>query len=75
MSKRIYLELLQFRAKINSFCLSGEEWDKNDIEKMLGLISYFKTVEKPFVEKVLAKYNAKYNINILEKAKHLISIK
>ena len=42
---------------------------------MLGLISYFKTVERPFVEKVLAKYNAKYNIDILEKAKHLISIK
>ena len=65
----------KFRAKINSFCLSGEEWDKNDIQKMLGLISYFKTVEKPFVEKVLAKYNAKYNTNILERAKHLISIK
>ena len=42
---------------------------------MLGLISYFKTVEKPFVEKVLAKYNAKYNTNILERAKYLISIK
>ena len=65
----------KFRAKINSFCLSGEEWDKNDIQKMLGLISYFKTVEKPFVEKVIAKYNAKYNIDILERAKYLISIK
>ena len=63
----------KFRAMINSFCLSGEEWNIIDVQKMLGLISYFKSVEKPFVVNTIAKYNAKYNIDIMAKAKALIN--
>lgn len=63
----------KFRAMINSFCLSGDEWDIKDIQKMLGLISYFKSIEKPFVVNTLSKYNKKYNIDIMKKAKALIN--
>lgn len=63
----------KFRAMINSFCLSGEEWDIKDIQKMLGIMSYLKSFEKPFVVNTITKYNKKYNINIMAKAKALIN--
>lgn len=63
----------KFRAMIFNFCTVGEEWDINDVQKMLGLISYYKAIEPEFVEKTLNKYNSKFNINILTKAKSLIA--
>lgn len=62
----------KFRAKIFNFCTTGEEWDKHDIQKMLGIISYYKSIEPDFVNKVLNKYGEKFNIDILQKAKNLI---
>lgn len=63
----------KFRAMIYNFCTVGEEWEIKDVQKMLGLISYYKAVEPDFVEKVLRKYNEKFNIDILKKAKSLIA--
>lgn len=63
----------KFRAMIHNFCTVGEEWEIKDVQKMLGLISYYKAVEPDFVEKVLKKYNEKFNIDILKKAKSLIA--
>ena len=63
----------KFRAMIFNFCTVGTEWELHDIQKMLGLISYYKAVEPEFVKKVLNKYETKFNINILEKAKMLIT--
>ena len=62
----------KFRAKIFNFCTTGDEWDIKDVQKMLGLISYYKAVEPDFVKKVLEKYNTKFNIDIERKAKELI---
>lgn len=62
----------KFRAMIFNFCTVGDEWERHDIQKMLGLISYYKAIEPDFVEKTLRKYNSKFNINIEAKAKALI---
>lgn len=62
----------KFRAMIFNFCTIGEEWEISDVQKMLGLISYYKAIEPEFVKKVLDKYNRKFNINIEHKAKALI---
>lgn len=59
----------KFRAMIFNFCTVGDEWELQDIQKMLGLISYYKAIEPDFVEKVLNKYNTKFGIDILSKAK------
>jgi len=63
----------KFRAMIFNFCTVGEEWEKHDVQKMLGLISYYKSIEPEFIEKVLNKYSLKFNINIMAKAKAMIS--
>lgn len=63
----------KFRAMIFNFCTVGDEWEKHDVQKMLGLISYYKSIEPEFVEKVLNKYGLKFNINIMAKAKAMIS--
>lgn len=62
----------KFRAMIFNFCTSGQEWDKQSVQKMLGLISYYKSIEKPFIEKTIAKYNEKFNMDILKTAKEMI---
>lgn len=63
----------KFRAMIYNFCTVGEEWDRHDVQRMLGLISYYKSFEPDFVNKVIAKYNNKFNMDIISKAKKLIS--
>lgn len=62
----------KFRAQIFNFCTVGTEWEVKDIQKMLGLISYYRAIEPTFVEKVLTKYGKKFNIDIEAKAKELI---
>lgn len=62
----------KFKAMIFNFCTTGNEWEIKDVQKMLGLISYYKSIEPDFIEKTITKYNTKFNINIMEKAKELI---
>lgn len=62
----------KFRAMIFNFCTVGDEWDVTDVQKMLGLISYYKAIEPEYVKKVLNKYGTKFSIDIEKKAKELI---
>lgn len=62
----------KFRAMIFNFCTVGGEWELHDIQKMLGLISYYKAIEPDFVDKVIRKYNEKFHINIMETAKSML---
>lgn len=62
----------RFRAMLFNFCTTGEEWEKHDVQKMLGLISYYKSIEKPFIERTIQKYNEKFNMDIMLKAKNMI---
>ena len=63
----------KFRAMIFNFCTVGDDWELHDVQKMLGLISYYKAIEPDFVRKVLTKYGEKYGINIEAKAKNMLS--
>ena len=63
----------KFRAMIFNFCTVGDEWELHDVQKMLGLISYYKAIEPDFVEKVINKYNSKFGIDIMSKAKTRLS--
>ena len=59
----------KFRAMIYNFCTVGDYWEIHDVQKMLGLISYYKAIEPDFVKKTLDKYGNKYGIDIEKKAK------
>lgn len=62
----------KFKAMIFNFCTTGDEWEIQDVYKMLGLISYYKAVEPDFVNRVLDKYSTRFNFDVLEKAKNLV---
>ena len=59
----------KFKAMIFNFCTTGKEWEIKDVYRMLGLISYYKSIEPDFVKKILKKYGEKFNIDILTTAK------
>ena len=61
----------KFRAMIFNFCTTGEEWETKDVYRMLGLISYYRSIEPNFVIKILDKYGQKFNMDIMAKAKQL----
>lgn len=63
----------KFRAMIFNFCTTGDEWELKDVYRMMGLISYYKSIEPDFVEKVLDKYSIKFNFDIMTKAKNIIN--
>lgn len=62
----------KFKAMIFNFCTVGDEWDVKQIQHMLGIISYYKSFEPEFVRRTIEKYNNKFNIDIMAKAKGLI---
>lgn len=61
-----------FRAMLHNFILNGESWETNRIQKMVGIISYYKAIEPDFVENTIRKYNEKFGIDIMLKAKSLL---
>lgn len=62
----------KFKAMLFNFCTTGDLWSTHDIQKMLGIISYYKSFEKEYIERTIDKYNKKFNIDIMVKAKSLI---
>lgn len=62
----------KFRAMLFNFCTVGTEWELHDVQKMLGLISYYKAIEPDFIERTISKYNEKFNMNIMETAKSML---
>lgn len=62
----------KFRAMLFNFCTTGDQWDVKDVQKMLGLISYYKSIEKPYVITTINKYNNKFNMDIMKKAKSML---
>ena len=64
----------KFRAMIFNFCTTGAEWELKDVYRMLGLISYYRSIEPNFVTKTLDKYNKKFNMDILQTAKNMTNI-
>lgn len=62
----------KFRSMIFNFCTVGYAWEVKDVQKMLGLISYYKAIEPDFVSKVLNKYGERFGIDIEKTAKEYL---
>lgn len=59
----------QFRAMLFNFIKNYESWSAKDVQKMLGLISYYSSIEKDYIDKTIKKYNQKFNTDIIALAK------
>lgn len=44
----------------------GVEWDKNDIQTMHGLISYYRMVEEENINAIISHINIKMNTNVMQ---------
>ena len=42
----------------------GRSWELHDVQVLLGLISYYKMVEKDYINYILKQYSEKNNFNI-----------
>jgi len=57
----------QFKAMINNFAsdyLKGNDWAKSDVQELSGIMSYYKMVEKPYIEYILTHYSEKFKFDI-----------
>jgi len=57
----------RFKAMINNFAsdtTKGIAWERNDVQELQGIISYYKMVEKSYIEHVLNTYSKKYRLNV-----------
>lgn len=55
------------KAKIHNFVIDekgGRSWQKNQIQQLQGLLSYYKSIENDYISHVLNKYNRKFSCNI-----------
>lgn len=59
----------KFRAMLYDFGMNHETWDITEIQQMLGLMSYYISVEPRFVERTIKKYNAKFGYDLIAFAK------
>lgn len=62
----------EFRAMLHNFIHNHKDWTIHEVQKMLGIISYYNNIEPEFIKTTLNKYNEKYNIDIIAKAKAII---
>ena len=59
----------QFKAMIDHYIKdkkNGVSWEVGDVQVMSGLISYYKMIEREYIEYVIKQNEAKYQINLYE---------
>ena len=55
-----------FKAMVNSFILdriNNHPWDKEDVQQLAGLYSYYQKIEKNYFDHVICTFNHKYGVN------------
>ena len=66
----------EFKAQINNFILNfinNGEYDYKATQKLRGIMSYYASIEKDFVDKVVKHYNEKYNCDTMGIFKQILS--
>ena len=64
-----------FKAMVFQFMTDdakGVAWGREDVQHFLGLISYYRMVEKESIDAILATYSAKFNKDVEATAKALL---
>ena len=56
-----------FKAMLNNYIcdyLKGVQWDLNDVQVMVGKMSYYMMIEKETIKHIIITFNKKYNVNL-----------
>ena len=57
----------QFKAMLDNYMrdrVSGNSWDRHDIQVLCGLINYYRMVEKEYINYLLKQYSDKHGADI-----------
>ena len=57
----------QFKAMLDNYLrgrASGNNWERHDIQVLGGLISYYRMVEKEYIDYLLDQYGKKHGVDI-----------
>ena len=57
----------QFKAMLENYIRdrqAGNSWDKHDIQVLSGLISYYRMVEREYIDYIISQYSEKHRLNI-----------
>lgn len=58
-----------FKSRLNHYIWDRKNninWSDHDINVLSGLISYYKMIEKDYIDYIIKHYNTKYNIDIID---------
>jgi hypothetical protein len=57
----------EFKAMLDNYIrdrISGNGWELHDIQVLGGVISYYRMVEKDYIDYLIKQYNEKHNADI-----------
>ena len=57
----------RFKAMCHSYIvdrMNGRGWDRSDVQKFNGLISYYCNIERNYINHIIDHYNQKYHVNM-----------
>lgn len=57
----------QFKAMINNYIcdkINNISWELHDVQVLSGLISYYRMIEREYIDYIIEHYNQKYNTNV-----------
>ena len=63
-----------FKAMLNNFICENiltqnNVWAIIDVQHLLGLYSYYHRIEPDYIAHIIAQFNTKYNVNVLDALK------
>jgi len=67
----------EFKAMLDNYMRdrkSGNGWDRHDIQVLGGLISYYRMVEKEYIDYLLKQYSEKHGVDIEKSIKTDLSV-
>ncbi len=61
----------EFKAMLCNFVVKPQSWDIDDIVRLKGLISYYKSIEPDYITYVIKHTSEKFNVDIERKLKEM----
>lgn len=65
-----------FKAMLNNFCRDFSNhhyWSRDDVYKLNGIISYYKSIEPTYIKHLITKYEEQYSVNLKAAFKYILN--
>lgn len=62
----------EYKAMLCNFAVKPEAWDLDDVKRLQGLTSYYKSIEPEYIKYLIEQASKKFNCDIEYRMKHFI---